>query len=210
MSVRKHLSYANVMATVAIVFAMGGSAIAANHYLITTTKEFKPSVLKALKGNTGPRGATGAAGLPGAPGNPGKEGPQGKEGPPGPSALTTLPSGQSESGEFAAGGSYTAKEGFVEEAISYPIPLSAGLPVGNVVATEVGKPLPECPGPGHAERGFLCLYEAENKFFEPPEVYNGEESSTLPNGAGRFGADLSWRTTEANGYVDGTYTVTAP
>ena len=36
MSIRKHLTYANVMATVAVVFAMGGSAVAANHYLISS------------------------------------------------------------------------------------------------------------------------------------------------------------------------------
>ena len=38
-SIRKHLSYANVVATFALVFAMGGSAIATKHYLITSTKQ---------------------------------------------------------------------------------------------------------------------------------------------------------------------------
>jgi len=207
MSVRRHVTYANIMATVAVVFAMGGSAVAASHYLITSTKEFKPSVLKSLKGNTGPKGPTGATG---ATGPTGGVGPQGVQGPAGLSALDTLPSGQSESGEFAAGGSFTAAKGFVEEAISFPVRLSANIPASNVVATEVSKPLTECPGPGHAARGFLCLYEVENKFIEPPDAYNGEEAGLEPNGAGRLGADLSWPTTEVNAYVDGTYTVTAP
>jgi len=74
---RKPLSYANVVATLALVLAMTGGALAANNYLVTSTKQIKPSVLKKLKGKTGKTGATGA---PGAPGATGKEGPQGKEG----------------------------------------------------------------------------------------------------------------------------------
>jgi hypothetical protein len=35
--IRRHLSYANVVATMALVFAMSGSALAAKHYLITST-----------------------------------------------------------------------------------------------------------------------------------------------------------------------------
>ncbi len=34
---RRRLSYANVTATLALVFAMSGGAMAANHYLITST-----------------------------------------------------------------------------------------------------------------------------------------------------------------------------
>ena len=77
---RKRLSYANVAATLALVFSMTGGAMAANHYLISSTKQIKPSILKKLKGNTGKTGKTGAAGGPGTPGAQGKEGPQGKEG----------------------------------------------------------------------------------------------------------------------------------
>ena len=76
---RRHLSYANVAATLALVFAMSGGALAAKHYLINSTNQINPKVLKKLKGNAGPRGR-GAAGAPGAAGAAGKEGPQGKEG----------------------------------------------------------------------------------------------------------------------------------
>jgi hypothetical protein len=62
------------VATFALVFAMSGGALAAHHYLITSTKQIKPSVLKSLKGNTGKTGNTGA---------PGAQGPAGKEGSPG-------------------------------------------------------------------------------------------------------------------------------
>jgi hypothetical protein len=45
---RRRLSYANVVATLALVFAMSGGALAANHYLINSTKQINPKVLKAL------------------------------------------------------------------------------------------------------------------------------------------------------------------
>jgi Collagen triple helix repeat (20 copies) len=83
---RKRLSYANVTATLALVFAMSGGALAANHYLITSTKQISPKVLKKLKGNTGANGtngANGATGATGAQGPAGKEGTPGKEGSPG-------------------------------------------------------------------------------------------------------------------------------
>jgi hypothetical protein len=74
---RRHLNYANVIATLALFFAMSGGALAAKHYLINSTKQINPKVIKKLKGNTGPRGATGATG---------PIGPQGKEGAPNPNA----------------------------------------------------------------------------------------------------------------------------
>jgi hypothetical protein len=83
---RKRFSYANVAATLALVFSMSGGALAANHYLISSTKQISPKVLKKLKGATGKAGAPGAMGATGATG---KEGPGGKEGAPGKDA--TIP-----------------------------------------------------------------------------------------------------------------------
>ncbi len=74
---RRRLSYANITATLALVFAMSGGALAANHYLINSTKQISPKVLKKFVGKTGKTGATGATG---ATGPQGKEGSQGKEG----------------------------------------------------------------------------------------------------------------------------------
>jgi hypothetical protein len=134
---RRRLSYANVTATLALVFAMSGGALAANHYLINSTKQINPKVLKALKGNagntgasgpTGATGATGAAGKEGPPGKeglPGKEGSEGKTGAPGATDAVTRYGGEAsveqgdegysyavcESGEAVTGGGYDFTEG---------------------------------------------------------------------------------------------------
>jgi hypothetical protein len=71
---RRYMTYANIVSTMALVFAMGGSALAVKHYLITSTSQIKPSVLARLRsnGHRGPAGPRGAAGA---------RGPQGTEGP---------------------------------------------------------------------------------------------------------------------------------
>ena len=61
-------SPAIVIACLALFVAGTGTSIAATHYLITSTKQIKPTVLAKLKGNKGPRGLTGAAGAAGAAG----------------------------------------------------------------------------------------------------------------------------------------------
>jgi hypothetical protein len=77
---RRPFSYANVAATLALVFAMSGGALAARHYLITSTKQISPKVLKALSGKTGPTGGAGKEGRAGPAGKEGPAGPAGKEG----------------------------------------------------------------------------------------------------------------------------------
>ncbi len=80
---RKRLSYANVTATLALVFAMSGGAMAANSYLINSTKQINPKVLKKLTGKPGKTGASGANGANGTAGATGPQGPKGAEGPKG-------------------------------------------------------------------------------------------------------------------------------
>jgi Collagen triple helix repeat (20 copies) len=79
-AIRKRFTYANVAMTLALVFAMSGGAYAAKHYLITSTKQISPKVLKALAGKTGPAGPEGKAGVPGSPGTPGSKGEKGEPG----------------------------------------------------------------------------------------------------------------------------------
>lgn len=78
--------YAEITATVALVLAMSGGALAASHYLISSTSQIKPSVLRQLKGAKGTRGPKGLAGAPGSTGTagqPGAAGPSGPSGTPG-------------------------------------------------------------------------------------------------------------------------------
>lgn len=82
-SIRKRATFANVAMTLALVFAMAGGAYAAKRYVITSTKQIKPSVLKALKGTRGIKGATGIKGANGLNGANGAAGPQGEKGPKG-------------------------------------------------------------------------------------------------------------------------------
>lgn len=88
---RKHLTPSLIVALVALFFALSGGAYAAHKYVITSTKQIKPSVLTKLRGNTGPKGAQGPVGPQGNPGPQGATGAQGPQGQPGiPTAGMTL------------------------------------------------------------------------------------------------------------------------
>jgi hypothetical protein len=78
-------SVTGVIAVLALVFALGGTAAAATHFLITSTNQIKPSVLAKLRGA---KGSTGAKGATGAPGSQGPSGPIGPQGPAGEAGAT--------------------------------------------------------------------------------------------------------------------------
>jgi len=218
---RRRLSYANVTATLALVFAMSGGAMAANHYLINSTKQINPKVLKKLTGKPGTNGTAGANGATGATGpqgptgkegSPGKEGltgKEGKEGIPGPFP-TTLPSGQTETGAFAlAGGTPTAAGWLLFGGISFPLPLTF---TPTVQIIESGAPVPAgCSGsvtsPGAAS-GHFCIFQAYTE--------NASGLSELePVGGAHTGFKLgvslfSFSVGTGNADLSGTWAVTAP
>jgi len=83
---RRHFNAGTIIAIVALVFAMSGGAYAASKYLITSTKQISPKVLKSLKGANGKNGVAGPAGpagTAGAKGENGTAGANGKNGEPG-------------------------------------------------------------------------------------------------------------------------------
>ncbi len=89
---RGRVTFANVGVVVALVFAMSGGAYAAGKFLITSTKQISPKVLKSLKGNTGPVGPVGPAGA------------AGPAGPAGPAGTAGAAGGKGEKGEAGSNG----------------------------------------------------------------------------------------------------------
>jgi hypothetical protein len=81
---RKRPPVATVIALVALVVALGGTAVAASRYIITSTHQIKPSVLRVLHGRRGIAGPQGRPGVPGVAGQAGKQGLPGGSGPAGP------------------------------------------------------------------------------------------------------------------------------
>jgi hypothetical protein len=184
--IRKRFTYANVAVTLALVFAMSGGAYAASRYVITSTKQISPKVLKSLQGKagangaqgpagpTGPAGAQGPAGPVGGVGTKGDtgatgvQGPAGPAGPQGPAGTTgftkTLPAGETLKGEWSVSGYASAELKVLRTAVSYAFPL-AKAPTTHYIRP--GAALPAgCTGsvedPG-AEKGNLCVFAEEEE-----------------------------------------------
>jgi Collagen triple helix repeat (20 copies) len=184
---RLHLSPATVIAGLALVFAMTGGAYAAKKYLITSTKQISPSVLKALQGKAGVGGAPGAAGVQGsagpvgpagtngtngekggqgekgAVGATGKEGKTGATGATGASGATgfteTLPSGKTEYGNWDSS-AYYPESTIAPFAISFPIPIAK--PSEHVVYLDVVETEESTTTPKEG-----CELEVENPAAKP-------------------------------------------
>jgi hypothetical protein len=204
---RRHLSFANVVATLALVFAMSGGAYAAKHYLITSTKQIKPSVLDSLRGKQGPKGAAGATGIAGPKGDRGPAGPPG-------TYPTVLPSGQTETGVW--GGGYTASAATqpYREAAMFAIPLAAPIAVGNAIYVAGESAEPHCPGRGKAAPGFLCVYQGFAENAEAPrnfDIFNPETPAGIEEMAGSHGFAILLQSTKSGlTTITGSYAVTAP
>jgi hypothetical protein len=204
---KSKLTYANVAATLALVFSMSGGALAANHYLITSTKQISPKVVKALKGKTGKAGAAGPQGPQGAAGAQGPQGSAGQN----LTAETVLPSGHSESGAFSAAAGYDAgvggKEfGWLGAGITYVQPLATPISEKNIIDVTTGTAT-HCPGVGQADPGYLCLYDFVRFDVEPAYGYSNATQFSTPSP----GVVLYWPVAAAGeAYAGGEYTVTAP
>jgi Collagen triple helix repeat (20 copies) len=211
-NVRKHITYANVAATMALFFAMTGGAIAAKHFLVSSTKQISPSVLKKLKGNTGKTGKTGATGATGAAGAAGAKGETGPKGEAGLSALATLPSGASESGSYGFEVANVKTGQHPSVTVTFPIPLAERAPEAQVIYNGPGETSAHCSGIGHAERGFVCLYSSRRASLVTFDGVFDPDTAAIVKGTGTTGftlIDLTTTAEVAEAFDTGTYTLTA-
>jgi len=238
-ALRKRITYTNVMISIAVFFALGGSAWAAKRYVITSVNQIAPSVRTTLKtrgpagpagavgaagaaGATGATGATGASGSAGPEGKTGPEGPegkQGKQGPPGPEGVCstehcTLPSNTTETGVWTS--SPALKEQVAQlMPISFPVPLATGASVAfNLIPYEASSTT-ECPGTlaaPSAAPGNLCVYEGEPAGGPTSVGEYDPENGRSNEGVGTTGVILKAIEPEAKvGWlVRGDWAVTAP
>jgi hypothetical protein len=138
---RRHLSYANIATTFAVVFSMSAGAVAATHYVINSTRQVNPKVLKKLKGKTGPTGVTGVTGAPGPQGSAGKNG-------------TTVATGPSTASNTNSGSDHLP---FPSTSGAELTVSSLSLPAGNF--SVVGKLIANNNGPVGLDRCELILGE---------------------------------------------------
>ena len=190
---RIHVSPTSVIATLALVFAMTGGAYAAKKYLITSTKQISPSVLKALQGKAGPAGAAGAAGAqgPAGPAGPAGKGEKGEKGDTGSSGTGTPGAngknavvGTPTSGECKEGGATVEVEGSAgtKHAVCNGKEGTAGAAGESVKMTTIN------PGATCAEGGTELKVGTSKE-----HVCNGkagviQPGETLPEGASETGA----------------------
>jgi hypothetical protein len=117
--------------------------------------------------------------------------------------LAPLPSGKTESGLFTGGGS---NAGWIGLSITYPRPLAAPISDSNIV--ETASTAPHCTGPGHADPGYLCIYNYDWSSTSSEDFYSND-GDIFPVSEGKLGVDLYWVTTGSS-FVGGSWTVTAP
>ncbi len=204
----RRLTFANVVATVAVFLALSGVGFAATripHGSVGATQLKAAAVTPAKLARgalaqrvAGPRGAAGAVGATGATGKTAE-------------VQALLPAGATETGVFAYGAGSSAARTFLSATARFIRPLPFPLGRGQVELIAVGEsPRPGCPGIGRAEPGFFCAYTYEESNAEP--ATEPENPSSGSDGAGTRGAQFFFAAKnplEAS-YVYGSWAVTAP
>jgi hypothetical protein len=197
---RRFITFANVASLMALVFSMTGGAIAARHYLINSTSQINPKVLRKLHGAIGEIGPIGPQGATGATGPKGTTGPRGEPYP------QILVSGASESGDFGIQGA----AGELAQTINFRIPLSSAIPKTQIEFIKPGEAgTTNCKGPGLAGKGYLCFYAATQTGTTEPKVLD-PETSPRPDGTGLIGFTLEVLGSGPGSAYEGIYTVTEP
>ena len=119
------------------------------------TGQIGPQGPQGETGPAGPKGGTGDTGATGPKGDTGATGPKGDTGSNNPDA--TLAPGKTLTGVYSMWG---GSNGYVADSVNFRIPLAAGIDNAHahVVFLSQGFAPVECPTPGQAQAGHLCLY----------------------------------------------------
>ena len=214
-ALRARFTYANVMATIAVFVALGGSSYAAVALTKNSIKskhigkgQIKRSDIARNAVNSGKVANNSllaadfkAGELPA--GSQGPKGDKGDKGDPGP-LVTTLPSGATLRGMYAWAGRKTTGYSPVWP-LSYQFPLASS-PTINVIGIG-GASTAACPGTvadPQAAPGNLCVYQQRNDGTLAFQVLNEVQG-------GRYGAVLYAPIADNTNYeYEGTWAVTAP
>jgi hypothetical protein len=207
-----------IVACIALIAALGGTALAAAKLNSTQKKEVEKIAKKSAKaGPAGANGTAGAQGPAGKDGAAGKEGAAGKSGTNGTNGTTgftkTLPSGETETGVWVA--QQESEEFNSQVSVSFPIPLSAGFDASHVFFIGKNKEgtehETECPGSVEspaAAKGFFCVYTGREAGLTPVEIV---QPFGVTNGTGTSGAILQLAPANAEASTaSGTWAVRAP
>jgi hypothetical protein len=215
--IRSKLTYANVMATTAVFIALGGGAYAAatlpfnsvgtnqlKRGAVTNTKLARDAVTSSKVKDGSLLKADFAAGqLP-----TGAQGPKGDTGAKGAdfTADTTLASGKTLTGSWAVGG---GASDWASDSVQFRIPLAAA-PAGSDYIPNAAARTANCPGPGQAARGRLCVYRVEGTGSAAfSSIYNNDDGGSN-DGASRNGFLIFFETSANFTYASGSWSVTAP
>jgi hypothetical protein len=222
----RHLTFANVIACVALFVALGGAGYAATRLPRNSvgTRQLKKGAVTPAKLNsaakatlTGPKGAAGATGPAGAPGPAGAQGPKGdrgergekgERGEPGPFP-EPLASGITLRGVWGDGRWATGAGQFAITFYSFGGFTLGAAPTPHFIAAGQAPPT-ECAGGSvtapEAAPGNLCVYESDRTNATMPKVCSID---TCP-GSEREGFSITFNSEGAGGVVArGSWAVTA-
>jgi hypothetical protein len=216
--ITRHLSYANVIASLALFIALGGAsyaavAIPANSVGTNQLKKsavagskIKKNAISSAKVKDGSlqRGdfasgtlLQGAQGIQGPKGDPG---PQGDAGPPGPFP-GVLPSGKTMRGAYGMDGVATSAGYPFRDAVSFGFSLPAGGPAVQAHFVAKGGSDQNCPGSEpepEAAPGHLCIFEEAGVNHPPLKIYLRRSGAILYTAsalAGYFTSSGTWAVT---------------
>jgi hypothetical protein len=208
---RRWLSYSNVMSTLAVVVVLGGgSAYAAtaingnsisNHTI--AGKKLVNNTVSGAQVNESTLGVVPNAAHAGTADSATTAGTATTAG--SANALTALPSGQSESGNFSGADGGAPAGGWIGVGITYARPLATPIPDANIIENKGSATSTHCSGPGHADAGYLCLYNSITSGTGAGYGYSTETYFPVPS----WGVTLYFPVSGTDAYVGGTYTVTA-